>query len=297
MYKSIGAWVVLGIMAGTYYVYHLPIKQIGSVDSQRVDYSGRGTQAQPTTATALAPPTLAVSDKLAWFNLELKDRLDSFSSLYEQGEDLMWKHFNKQCPLFINCPGLSALFSRYLDYKKALESIDGPSPTDTESFVKRLDDLLLIREHYFTVSEREILFGREQAWDEAALQRLQINQDPTLDYKQKRDLLAAHIDALPSLLKATLAPTLQLQQLALLRQETPDYNTFAAEFGPQAAQRLIELAQRRASWQQRVAKFQRQAKSLGIEYTAAQLITETHSLKNRLFNLNEQKRLAVYLAQ
>ncbi|MEP4892093.1 MAG: lipase chaperone [Aliiglaciecola sp.] len=235
--------------------------------------------------------------KLSWFNQALKDRLDRFTAMFEQSEQKMWQVFNQECALFENCQGLTELFSRYLEYKKSLINIDGASPTDTLSFRSRMDDLVMLREQFFGQAEIEMLFAREQAWDEAALQRLAIRQDENLSAEQKRMLLEAHIEALPDSLKNSLTPTLQLAKLTSLHQQSPaqtsTYNDYAAEFGDEAAQRLMALQQKRANWQQKLADYQSEVNRLSAQYSSTQLTNKVQTLRDKMFTKNEQKRLQV----
>lgn len=239
--------------------------------------------------------------KAHWFNELLKDRLDSYIVSYQEDEKEMWQAFRTQCSLFADCHGLTALLVRYIDYKKALMEIDGPSPRDVSAFVRRMDDLHIIRERFFTPAEHNLLFAQEIQWDKGALQRLEIQLDPTLDLAQKRDLLEAHIASLPESSKSALQPTFQLHKLMRQRQQgddsTESYNNLAAEFGEAAAERLITLKMQRRKWQQRVLEFEMKRKDLKQQYENEQLSNEVQKLQNQLFTANEIRRIAVISEQ
>lgn len=295
MWKFISICSALILLVASYYGADFHSKAPSMNES--VDHNVNTTLLNEAVEQNNQPLTAVARLKPHWLNNQLKDRLDAFSAVYEQGENLMWQQFNQECLLFDDCQGLRELFTRYLAYKKSLVTIDGAPPTDTKSVIKRMDDLLLVREQFFTFDERELLFGTEQAWDEAALHRLQIKQDPNLDREQKRILLEANIAALPDELKRPLLPTLQLNKLAVLRQRSParaqSYNELAAEFGPEAAQRLSELHKQRESWQQKLSDYQTQISTLSAQYDASELSNKIQEVKNELFTANEQKRLAV----
>ena len=259
------------------------------------------TQALAVKAEFLPPVVTAQGlAKPAWFNVHLKELLDQYSALYEQDQNMMWQRFELQCKTYADCQGLRDLFTRYLAYKMALVSIDGTSVTNMQQFSDRMDDLLLVREQHFTPAEQEVLFAREQAWDEGALRRLQINQDPTLHKEQKMILIEQQIESLPAQLKASLQPTLQLRKLARVRQQygpdsSLDYNQLAAEFGSQAADRLLALAEQRSLWQQRLAEYQQQAARLSTQLNGDELLQQIEQLRQTMFSANEQKRLTVHL--
>ena len=225
----------------------------------------------------------------------------SYIVFYQEDENKMWQAFRTQCSLFADCHGLTALLVRYIDYKKALMEIDGPSPRDVSAFVKRMDHLHIIRERFFTPAEHNLLFAREIQWDEGALQRLEIQLDPTLDLSQKRDLLEAHIASLPELAKSALQPTFKLHKLMRQRQQgdesTESYNNLAAEFGEAAAERLIILKTQRKNWQKRVLEYEMKRKDLRQQYENEQLSNEVQKLQNQLFTANEIRRIAVISEQ
>lgn len=243
------------------------------------------------------------AEKADWLNEQLKDRLDSYIVSYQDDEKKMWQEFQHQCHMFADCQGLTALLMRYIDYKKALINIDGPSPNDINAFAKRMDELQGVREQFFTSREYQLLFSHEVEWDKAALHRLHIKMDPTLDLSQRSALLEAHIAGLPESVKSAFEPSLQLQKLARLRHQrvhidekdegSQSYNTFAAQFGEPAAERLITLKKQRNQWQKRVLEYELKRASLKRQYSDERLRKEIQILRSQSFTSNEIKRIKV----
>ncbi|WP_166423069.1 lipase chaperone family protein [Paraglaciecola sp. 20A4] len=296
------AIIILGL-GGVLLAYHLlvPSENINMQPSSVAHSPSNNVISGSSDSAQIKTSEFQEVLKPHWFNEQLKDRLDSYIVYYQENEKEMWQSFRTQCSLFADCHGLTALLVRYIDYKKALVEIDGPSPRDVSTFVKRMDDLHIIRERFFTPAENTLLFTREIQWDEGAIQRLEIQLDPTLDLSQKRDLLEAHIASLPESSRSALQPTFQLHKLMTQRQQgdesTESYNTLAAEFGEEAAERLIALKKQRENWQQRIGEYLTRRRDLSEHYQDEQLSIEIQKLKTQLFTANEIRRIAVISEQ
>jgi lipase chaperone LimK len=77
-----------------------------------------------------------------------------------------------------------------------------------------------------------------------------------------------------------------------------EYNQLAAEFGDDAAQRLVAVNQSQNTWLNKIQLFQQRSSDLKHQFDQnptdySQAVTQ---LKQQMFEANEQKRLQVYLA-
>lgn len=232
-----------------------------------------------------------------WLNQQVKDLFEHFLLYYQDGEQVMWQAFNQHCQTLDYCPALSELFKRYLQYKHDLQTLDGEPIQQADDIAQRLEQLKELQQHWFNQAERQALFDDELAWDEQALERLRIAQDPNLSPEQKQWSLQQHLAQLPEDQRRALQPTFNLQQLKQLQQQgQADYNHYAAEFGDQAAERLMALQQRQNAWQQRINDYRQQQARLQQQITdSSELANATQALQTRLFTNNERKRLKVLL--
>ena len=234
-----------------------------------------------------------------WLTQNTRRLFDHFLLRYQDGEEEMWVAFKAHCKPLSYCPGLTALFKRYIDYKLALSAIDTGPIRQADGFYRRLDLLKDLRARFFTEVEKLALFAGDEHWDENALQRLAIYYDDALDSEQKQALLDAHFAGLPKDQLDAIQPTYQLQKLQQMTLSNGNpYNMLAAEFGHTAAQRLVEVTQKQEQWKSRVNAFLEASRELTETLSdnpqAAEY--EINALKQSSFDEKEQKRLAVFVA-
>lgn len=238
-----------------------------------------------------------------WLNKNLRALFDYFTAMYEQSEQLMWSEFKQYCTPLTYCSDMTELFERYLQYKISLAGVDEDPLNTPEQFAKRLDDIENLRHKIFTVLEKQVLFSDEENWDRQAITRMQINQDPYLSDEQKMILLEEHIDSLPIESKEAIMPTLNLRKVSQIREQSGEigennYNLFAAQFGSEVAQRLVDTEKSQQQWQTKVQLFLAQKKVLANEFSTESELYQ-HALldlENELFDSNESRRLKVYLS-
>jgi lipase chaperone LimK len=162
------------------------------------------------------------------------------------------------------------LWQRYLKYREAEGNLQNSgSNTDPEHLQRVMDQLTQLRQRYFNPLELNALFGEEMTYNQYTIDRLSILDDKSLSAAQKAQQLKQRMAQLPPELQKSLEDIGKLQDLRALTQQLKQNNGSKAELqqmreqlvGPEAAQRLDQLDQTRASWQNRVQNYlgQRQA--------------------------------------
>jgi lipase chaperone LimK len=238
-----------------------------------------------------------------WQNKNLRALLDFYIAYYEQGEQKMWLEFNQYCHPLIYCVELTEIFQRYVMYKTQLQNLDAEQLNLASEFANRLDKLSLLRNELFSEHEIGLLFEKEEAWDRHAIERLRINQDASLSRQQKTQLIQQQLEQLPQHMKAAVEPTQELRKINQIVTNTDlnssdEYNQLAAEFGDDAAQRLVTVNQAQNTWLNKVQVFQQRSGDLKQQFNqeTADYNRAVTQLKQQMFEANEQKRLQVYLA-
>ena len=140
-----------------------------------------------------------------------------------------------------------------------------------------------------------MLFAEESQWQVSALQRQAIRQDDSLTEQQKQQLLNLNYQSLEGSEAQAIKPSLQLAKVVSLNSlDIEDkYNQLAAEFGTEAADRLVALNETKKQWNNKIAQFKLESKKLAKQYTGEELEDAINALKNNMFTSNEIKRLAV----
>ncbi len=236
-----------------------------------------------------------VSQAEEWLQPGLKTLFDHYLLEYEQDSVAMWHAFDRHCLTLNDCAKVADLFKRYIDYKQALANIDDTQQQTVAEISIRLEQLADVRNAFFSEQEIMVLFGEENRWQQSALQRLAIRQDPSLSEQQKQQLLNLHYQSLQGAEAAAITPSLQLEKVVSLNksEQIDDYNLLAAEFGADAAERLIALKERQAAWQLKMAKFDSERTELANRLSGSKLTEAINGLKTDMFTENEIKRLKV----
>lgn len=277
-----------------------------SLQSQTLAEVTKGAQidavANKQDAKELLSPSLpTINNEENWLQPELKSLFDHFLIEYEQDLDAMWLAFAQHCDKHLDpCQQITDLFQRYVAYKKALVAIDENSDESLSQVTQRLAALAELRHEFFAAEEIIVLFGDERQWQQTALERLTIRQNEALSLQQKQELLALHYASLEGLAHRSVAPSLQLEKVSRLATNQAlaltNYNELAAEFGPEAADRLIAAADKHKAWHRKIAQFQTEKQKLQQELTGEELTHAVQSLKQQMFEPNELKRLKVILS-
>ena len=201
---------------------------------------------------------------------------------------------------------LSELFSRYIDYKSQLGAVK-TATTDrlfsADHMQDTLDSLSRLRTDYFTDDEITALFGTQDEYDQMALARLRIQQDDDLSAAQKQQLLEENIAQLPEQVRESLAPSLDIRKLQVIKSESETltreqrFARLSAEYGDEAAQRISDALDEKTSWNNRVKEFQSTLDALRSDesLTEQQIKERIAELKSTSFSDNEKRRLDVFL--
>jgi lipase chaperone LimK len=278
------------------------VNAVTSVNSSKIEQTF--TMSVAIDIDGHVPNTADNSDNEdVWQTEELRALLDFYVAYYEEGEQKMWQEFNQYCHPLTYCSELTELFERYLEYKTQLQNLDTERLDLASDFEDRLDELDILRSELFSLLEISLLFDNEEVWDRHAIERLRINQNASLSKLQKAQQVKQQLEQLPDDMKRAVAPTQQLRKINQIVSSTAlnssdEYNQLAAEFGDDAAQRLVAVNQSQNTWLNKIQLFQQRNGDLKHQFGQnptdySQAITQ---LKQQMFEANEQKRLQVYLA-
>ncbi len=205
-------------------------------------------------------------------------------------------------------PAAKRLLALYLQFKLALVELEKKpelAGTDVKAVRQRLLAMQDLRSQFFSFEETQGMFGFEDDYDQDAVARLEVSQNPALSAKQKIEQLAA-LDASQSsaLREEREAPrvVLKIEQMAqTLRaqgaSEDDIYRMRSKELNPEAAARLAEVDRDESAWKSRIAGYlnerskllQAQADALPAQRDAA-----LAQLQQSRFNPDERRRLAAY---
>lgn len=197
----------------------------------------------------------------------------------------------------------SDLWQRYLKYREAEGNLQNSGAnTDPDHLQRVLDQLNRLRQQYFNPAEIDALFGDEMTYNQYTIDRLNILENKSLSAEQKAQQLKARFAQLPTDLQKNLQDMSKLQDLRALTQQIKQKNGSKAELqqmreqlvGHAAAERLEQLDQTRANWQNRVQDYltQRQAilNSKQGESDKQQAIT---ALRERQFDNDAERQRAI----
>ena len=196
------------------------------------------------------------------------------------------------------------LLQHYLQYKRALVEVERamqPSGDATASARARLDAMQRLRRDYFSEAEIVGLFSDSDAYDSAAIARMEINADKSLTPEQRKAKLAALEARLPANVREDReAPTRVLRLEEAVQQARANgaddnevYRMRASAYSPAAAARFADLDREEADWKRRIAAYQSQRKQLlsGAGVPSPEALQQ---LRDEGFSPDEQKRLGAY---
>lgn len=155
------------------------------------------------------------------------------------------------------------LLLRYMDFKRelfALEQQFAKQAAGPHSLRQRFEGMQVLRARFFNAEEELAMFGLEDAADLDALARLEIANNPALDFAQKKAQLAAVDAAMPPALRADRdAPRalihLEEKARSLRAQggsEDDVYRLRAQTLDASAAARLAEVDREEVAWKARI---------------------------------------------
>lgn len=195
----------------------------------------------------------------------------------------------------------SDLFTRYVDYKVALSSIEVEVDLASHSLQDvsyKLDEREGIRRTYFNDTEYHYLFSQEAQVDEAALDRLRVAQESTLPREERKVLIVASIKAGNEAERKAFQPTLNMHRINEIKRSysntTDRYNAVAAEFGSTVADRFAKTWEKQAQWESKVADYETFRESLSKQaLSSSEAEDALREYQLARFTDNEIKRLKV----
>ena len=203
-------------------------------------------------------------------------------------------------------PGAKQLLGRYIAYKTALLDLEKNPPQQSggNPLRARLIATRQVRERYFSPKEISGMWGADDAYDDDAVARWEIMQDPHLSAEEKRARLAKVDATMPPALRAEReAPLKVAQEEDKARQmraagagEDDIYRMRAATFSPEAAARMAAVDQENAQWKNRISDYLEQRNKVLSDATLSDAGRQAalQQLRDARFSANEQKRLGAY---
>ena len=198
------------------------------------------------------------------------------------------------------------LLARYLDYKRDLIDVEKNikvASSQAAGIRARMNALNQVRAKYFSVDEIKGLFGFNDAYDQDALARIEVEENKTLNPEQKQQALAKLDQQLPPEIREAREAPLKLtkveEQVAQIRAKGATdqdiYQLRAKAFSPEAAARLAEVDREEAQWQARIKAYLAQRNQIKqTTQSEAQQLAAIFALRQQQFSEQEQIRLPAY---
>ena len=156
------------------------------------------------------------------------------------------------------------LWQRYLKYREAEGTIQVTGKTSDPDHLQRVFNALReLRQQYFKPLEIDALFGDEMTYNQYTIDRVNIMENKALNANQKAEQLKQRFAQLPLDLQKNIQDISKLQDLRDLTKQLKANNGTQAQLrqmreqlvGAAAAERLEQLDQNRASWQNRIDSY------------------------------------------
>lgn len=194
------------------------------------------------------------------------------------------------------------LLETYLDYQYQLVDLEARFPVaeHLEDLLAREQAVQQLRARLFSREAHEAFFAGEEIYNNFTLERLTIQQDPSLSDREKGLAIEALRENLPEEMQQLLVPQihndLREQTLALRAagaDETRIRQLRMGMLGPEATERLEELDRSRAEWRERVAAFQQERERILSQPGLADSDRRAavNALLEEQFTANERLRL------
>lgn len=202
-------------------------------------------------------------------NAQTKDCFEYFISQYGEKDLAQIKtDFIRYAKNSVGEPALSQLtdlWSRYLDYRAKIASLNSNNLTenDPQYYETIFSNLQKLRQQLFSSYEIEGLFGIEDSYNQYTLKRMAVMADQHLTEVQKAQQLKALFEQLPSEWKENLEQLNKLEDLRKLTAAIKARNGSAAEIqqmrinlvGAEVTQRLENLDSQRNDWKNKVERY------------------------------------------
>ncbi|UXI03928.1 lipase secretion chaperone [Photobacterium sp. TY1-4] len=190
-----------------------------------------------------------------------------------------------------------SLFQQFVDYKAALQTLNLPD-VDTlapEALQVLHEQLLILQQQFFSAEQQTQLFSEENQLRQLALTQLALKRQATsdADYQTlwQQELSRLSPDLRKSYHNATLLSQLQ-QTYTLTSQER--YLQQQALVGPEAAERLTQLTQKRQHFQETLQQYLARRDTILADpgFTAQEQASEIRQLREASFPAHQQRRVS-----
>ena len=202
-------------------------------------------------------------------NAQTKDCFEYFISQYgEKNIDQIKTDFISYAKNSVEEPALSQLtnlWSRYLDYRGKMASLNSANLTenDPQYYETIFSNLQKLRQQLFSRDEIEGLFGIEDSYNQYTLKRMAVMADQHLTEVQKAQQLKALFEQLPNEWKENVEQLNKLEDLRTLTASIKARHGSAAEIqqmrinlvGAEVTTRLENLDSQRSDWKNKVDRY------------------------------------------
>lgn len=237
---------------------HTPVAQLGDPGPLPASLLGshHGVQLRPDAQGKL----LIEANLMRLFEFYL-------AGLEEEGVDKVLLRIHRELAAQLQGVALDQardLLRRYVDYRIALQALPShDSNLNPDTLRQRLDALNAIRQQFFSAEEYQAFFASDNAEDEYMLQRLALSQRQGLDSDQQQQALSELEAQLPENVRRARSESTRYGELYATTQSMQAAGASAEDIrllreqtlGSEAAQRLAELDQQQAEWQQRLSDY------------------------------------------
>lgn len=210
-----------------------------------------------------------------------------------------------------------AIFGNYVAYLKALPDIEKrygnlqlqaskSGELDLNAIAQQKQEVARLRQQYFDKTTIEAFFGAEDNYDDYSIEMVRINQNEQMSEAQKQAARQDYVSRLPDgAIKTNILQQANLNELMARTQQmkaagaSPEalYNMRRELVGAPAAERLAQVDQEDANFDQRFTQYETQkAQLLSQSANPAVAQSQIEQLEQQLFDEAERKRLSGYAA-
>ena len=210
-----------------------------------------------------------------------------------------------------------AIFGNYVAYLKALPDIEKrygnlqlqaskSGELDLNAIAQQKQEVASLRQQYFDKTTIEAFFGAEDNYDDYSIEMVRINQNEQMSEAQKQAARQDYVSRLPDgAIKTNIMQQANLNELMIRTERmkaagaSPEalYNMRRELVGAPAADRLAQVDQEDANFDQRFTQYETQkAQLLSQSANPAEAQSQIEQLEQQLFDDAERKRLSGYAA-
>ncbi|MGX8220679.1 lipase secretion chaperone [Psychrobacter celer] len=210
-----------------------------------------------------------------------------------------------------------AIFGNYVAYLKALPDIEKrygnlqlqaskSGELDLNVIAQQKQDVANLRQQYFDKTTIEAFFGASDSYDDYSMEMVRINQNEQMSEAQKQAARQDYVSRLPDgAIKTNILQQANLNELMARTEQmkaagaSPEalYNMRRELVGAPAAERLAQVDQEDANFDQRFTQYEAQkVQLLSQSANPAAAQSQIEQLEQQLFDDAERKRLSGYAA-